>query len=1318
MLKKSKILLILVLASSITALPLQTYAYENKIEKHAADSTIEKYTAQRKIELTSGNQFLQDSFQWAKDRTLSLVVPANASQADNPWVFHDKDPRVTEHYPFKETNPGSIWKTDQLLKTYDPSVVGSNPKPTVESYWGTYAHNPESLNKPQWEWNDGRECFCTRDICHQALAGHLLGLDNANWSMLKLFAKGANENTSNPYWPKWSYDFFGDPYYMDADWRELPAPLELGEKLYEQYLWTGDRKWVDDPDIFQYHTNLHTKFMENQDINNNGIADETKQLATLWEDNSDKFIEAGDSAGCQYQALLAYSKVLEARGDTANASKYLQKANNLRDKFNKEWYSKDTQRYIRGFRKDGTYRDNWGHEGSFFMPMKEITDMGPRNEKYLDFILKSEYDKQLGTEAKTYLPEVFYKYGRNAAGWHYLKQSMKSRNIYPEVAFTCISNTVCGMMGLQADSPNHRVATIPRLTSEVPWVQIDNIPVGNNSLKLRHDGTRKSTMTNNSGDQITWEAQFYGLYEKLNVNGELKTAQTKKLNGQIISYVTVTLNAGDTATIETSNSSANGLGYEYLSDINWKSVNGQAQKDISASNNSNGMLMINRIAYSKGIGVRAESSGNTIIYDLNNQFSRFTADIGLDDASKGLGSVEFKVLADGKEVYNSGIISGNNIPSKSIDIDVTGKNQLELVVTDAGDGSGNDYAVWGNAMLHKGRSPQDETVESVASAINSLPELIKNSENLVLPEVPDGFTIKIYDTSNPALVSLNGSITSPDEEELIGLVFEITKLSDGSKAITKYITTTVPSKTANTAVLAAKNIKSIKAPEIGQNKLVLPDVPEGFEINIVNSSNTSVIKLDGSIIPPDDYETVTLEFEVKKLSDGSTAKTAPLKVEVPSNKYSYLSNMKWQSATSGFDGVRKDKSVMGNTLKLSGTEYKKGLGTHAKSEIIYNIDKKYSIFSAVVGVDDAQADCGSVQFHIYGDGKLIYETGVLKASKDNSQRTEKIDIDVKDVTELKLVVTDGGDGVGSDHADWADAKLYLNSETSDHDKTTKEVDIANLPWKSAKSGWGDVKLNKSIDNNPLKINGKKYEKGIGTHANSEIIYELKGNYDRFTSLAGIDSEIGSNGSVIFKVLGDGKLLYESSKLTGKDNADTVDVSIKGINELKLIVDDAGDGISCDHADWVDTKLISYSQGNNEKTSLLDLNWISAAADWGTINKNKSIDNNPIKINGKTYDKGIGTHANSEIVYDLNGKYKTFECLAGIDDETENAGSVVFKIYGDDNLLYDSGIVKGSDEGKEINVNLNDVKQLKLVVENGGDNISSDHADWVNPILTR
>jgi len=52
-----------------------------------------------------------------------------------------------------------------------------------------------------------------------------------------------------------------------------------------------------------------------------------------------------------------------------------------------------------------------------------------------------------------------------------------------------------------------------------------------------------------------------------------------------------------------------------------------------------------------------------------------------------------------------------------------------------------------------------------------------------------------------------------------------------------------------------------------------------------------------------------------------------------------------------------------------------------------------------------------------------------------------------------------------------------------------------------------------------------------------------------------------------------------------------------------------------------------------------------------VQKDLSIDKKPITLGGKVYPKGLGTHAPSEIVYNLDGKYATFTADVGIDDET-------------------------------------------------------------------
>ncbi len=91
---------------------------------------------------------------------------------------------------------------------------------------------------------------------------------------------------------------------------------------------------------------------------------------------------------------------------------------------------------------------------------------------YLDFIHYNAVTDELNNEAKTYLADTFYKHGENAMGWHWTKEVLELNDTYPELFFLNISNVITGMMGIEPDAPNNKISTIPRLTKEVPWVQV------------------------------------------------------------------------------------------------------------------------------------------------------------------------------------------------------------------------------------------------------------------------------------------------------------------------------------------------------------------------------------------------------------------------------------------------------------------------------------------------------------------------------------------------------------------------------------------------------------------------------------------------------------------------------------------------------------------------------------------------------------------------------------------------------------------------------------------------------------------------------
>jgi alpha-galactosidase len=158
--------------------------------------------------------------------------------------------------------------------------------------------------------------------------------------------------------------------------------------------------------------------------------------------------------------------------------------------------------------------------------------------------------------------------------------------------------------------------------------------------------------------------------------------------------------------------------------------------------------------------------------------------------------------------------------------------------------------------------------------------------------------------------------------------------------------------------------------------------------------------------------------------------TVPLAGQVlvlvpPPSGTSYLSDLAWTTATNGWGPVEKDMSNGetaagdGHPITLGGTVYAKGLGVHAPSTVTYYLGGGCSAFSATVGVDDEKNGKGSVDFQVVADGTTVADSGVLT----NAMGGKPLTADVAGATTLQLVVTDGGDGNDSDHADWAEARI-------------------------------------------------------------------------------------------------------------------------------------------------------------------------------------------------------------------------------------------------------------------------------------------------------
>ncbi|MFN0134556.1 MAG: NPCBM/NEW2 domain-containing protein [Phycisphaerae bacterium] len=136
-----------------------------------------------------------------------------------------------------------------------------------------------------------------------------------------------------------------------------------------------------------------------------------------------------------------------------------------------------------------------------------------------------------------------------------------------------------------------------------------------------------------------------------------------------------------------------------------------------------------------------------------------------------------------------------------------------------------------------------------------------------------------------------------------------------------------------------------------------------------------------------------------------------------------------------------------------------------------------------------------------------------------------------------------------------------------------DVFLSQLKPISSSQGYGDLGANRSVDNNPIKMERRTFARGLGTHAPSKQLYEIPHGATMFEAVVGIDDETESRGSAIARVYLDGDRVYESPQLLGGNEPVVVRIPLKGAKQLLLETDATRDGNRFDHVNWADARFI-------------------------------------------------------------------------------------------------------------------------------------------------
>lgn len=201
-----------------------------------------------------------------------------------------------------------------------------------------------------------------------------------------------------------------------------------------------------------------------------------------------------------------------------------------------------------------------------------------------------------------------------------------------------------------------------------------------------------------------------------------------------------------------------------------------------------------------------------------------------------------------------------------------------------------------------------------------------------------------------------------------------------------------------------------------------------------------------------------------------TAVVATVKVsERPiTGEVTYLSDIEWKYAQSGWENVMKDQYCNGASsgkisLSVDGeqTYFEKGLGANADATVEYDVssykaqleENEKLYFQAYVGIDYFKAvkkqNGDGVYFVIY-DGEVdadgnIQGTEIYRSAKlDTYSDAEHISIDISGIQKNLVLFMDKIGDNAHDNGDWADAKLIHVADPNAADKSElkQTLDIA------------------------------------------------------------------------------------------------------------------------------------------------------------------------------------------------------------------------------------------------------------------------------------
>lgn len=352
------------------------------------------------------------------------------------------------------------------------------------------------------------------------------------------------------------------------------------------------------------------------------------------------------------------------------------------------------------------------------------------------------------------------------------------------------------------------------------------------------------------------------------------------------------------------------------------------------------------------------------------------------------------------QIDADGTVTGRNLPS-GLTIDQIVSVQTELAVTRDSDAQLTLQLVGGGILLARNPTISEETVSFASSSgLNKIKlELVQCLIWVDSPKVREVLASPSPDNDRVVVQTENG----------IRVVEGLLESLSGSHVMLNYKgeSRRIPLPIVNAIVGAELGLSapagSIASVKFTDGSTIRGRVDQLFEaVMKIELPGRNIIEL-----PCDRIVGFTIQSEnLVYLSD-----LEPVSVQ---QRAPFVAQREWQ----------RDQSILGQPMKLNfvsksqAVDYEKGIGTQSFSQLVFENDKEFTRFRAIVGIDAETNGHGDCQMTVLGDGIRLWSQRIT-ATKD----PVPVSVDISGIKQVALMVEPGEQFDLGDHANWAMARF-------------------------------------------------------------------------------------------------------------------------------------------------------------------------------------------------------------------------------------------------------------------------------------------------------